>query len=397
MWLPEEKWHTLIKDFHDGYISWDAYEENLKRLEANRQSGAGYNRTAPREGPALLQGLVLCGICGKRMRVRYRYSGGRLHPQYQCKGLEEKVAGAKCQDIPGDGIDQAVGGLLVASMNPAALEVALAVHRELQDRLEEADRLRYRQVERARQEADLAQRRYMRVDPDNRLVADTLEADWNMRLRELRAAERCYEKERQKDQEVLTDQMQEKIRALTNDFGSLWDDPQVPPREKKRIARLLLEDVTLRREPDQFKIHVRFKAGTSQTLILNRPKFPWEKWTTDPQVVARINFLLDEHTNRQVASLLNAEGYLSGQGKRFDGYRVARICRAYKLKSRYERLREAGMLTRNELAAMQGVHRQTITKWRKKGRIKGYLADDQGQYLFENPGEISLRLKKKKN
>jgi DNA-binding transcriptional regulator YiaG len=177
----------------------------------------------------------------------------------------------------------------------------------------------------------------------------------------------------------------------------MWDDPQVPPREKKRIARLLLEDETLRREPEQFKIHVRFKAGKSQTLILNRPKFQWEKWTTDPQVVARINFLLDEHTNRQVASLLNAEGYLSGQGKRFDGYRVARICRAYKLKSRYERLREAGMLTRNELAAMQGVHRQTITKWRKKGRIKGYLADDQGQYLFENPGEISLRLKKKKN
>jgi hypothetical protein len=127
----------------------------------------------------------------------------------------------KCQDISGDGIDQAVGRLLVASMNPAALEVALAVHRELQDRLEEADRLRYRQVERARQEADLAQRRYMRVDPDNRLVADTLEADWNMRLRELRAAERCYEKERQKDQDVLPDQMQKKIRALTNDFGSL--------------------------------------------------------------------------------------------------------------------------------------------------------------------------------
>lgn len=396
-WLPEQNWHTLIKDFHECYISWDEYEENLKRLEANRQSGDGYNRTAPREGPALLQGLVLCGICGKRMRVRYRVSNARLHPQYQCKGLYENVAGAKCQDIPGDRVDQAVGNLLVETMNPAALDVALAVHKELQDRLDQADKLRYRQVERARQEAELAQRRYMRVDPDNRLVADSLEADWNMRLRQLREAEKNYEKERRKDHEVLSDQMREKIRLLTDDFTRLWNDPQVPQREKKRIARLLLEDVTLRKEADQIKIHVRFKAGTSQTLILDRPKIPWEHWTTDPKVVERINCLLDDYTNNQVASILNAEGYLSGHGKSFDGYRVRRICRAYGLKSRFERLREAGMLTRAELAAMQGVHRATITKWREKGRIKGHLSDDQGQFLFENPGEVSLRLKKKRN
>lgn len=130
---------------------------------------------------------------------------------------------------------------------------------------------------------------------------------------------------------------------------------------------------------------------------MDRPKFPWENWITDPKVVERINCLLNDYTNNQVASILNAEGYLSGQGKSFDGHRVRRICRAYGLKSRYEGLREAGMLTRAKLAAMQGVHRATITKWRERGRIKGHLADDQGQFLFENPGEISLRLKKKRN
>jgi len=395
MWLPEQNWHTLIKDFHARYISWDEYEENLKRLAANRRSGDGYNRTAPREGPALLQGMALCGTCGKRMRVRYRMGSNRLYPQYQCKGLHENVAGEKCQDIAGDRIDQAVGDLLVETVNPTALDVALTVHKELQDRLDQADKLRYRQVERARQEAELAQRRYMRVDPDNRLVADSLEADWNMQLRQLRQAERNYEKERRKDHEVLSDQMQEKIRSLTNDFTRLWNDPQVPHREKKRVARLLLEDVTLQKQADHIKIHVRFKAGTSQTLILERKQFPWENWTTDPKVVERIDCLLDDKTNSQVASVLNAEGYLSGQGKSFDGHRVRRICRAYGLKSRYKRLREAGMLTREELAAKQGVHRATITKWREKGRIKGCLSNDQGQFLFENPGEFSLRLKKK--
>lgn len=396
MWLPEEKWHALIKDFHESYISWDEYEENLKRLEKNRRSGDGFNRTAPREGPALLQGMVFCGLCGKRMRVRYRVLGGELRPQYQCKGLDEHVAGATCQSIPGDRVDQLVGDLLLDLMNPEALEVALAVQNEPRARLDEADKLRYRQVERSRQEAELARRRYMRVDPDNRLVADSLESDWNMRLRELREAEKHYEKERQKDHELLNAEMQDKIRALTHDFSGLWNDPQVPQREKKRIVQLLLEDVTLRKEADQMKVHVRFKAGTSQTLILGRPKLPWEKWKTDAKVVDRIDHLLDHHTNNQVASILNAEGYTSGHGKNFDGHRVSRIRRAYNLKSRYERLRDKGMLTRKELAALQGVNRATITKWREKGRIKGHLADDQGQYLFEHPGEVSLRLKKKK-
>jgi DNA invertase Pin-like site-specific DNA recombinase len=395
MWLPAAKWHTLIKDAHERYISWEEHEENLKRLEGNRRSGDGFNKTAPREGPALLQGLALCGICGKRMRVRYRVSGGRQHPHYQCKGVYETLTGGNCQNISGHRVDQAVGDLLVEAMNPAALDVALAVQKELQNRLEEADRLRYRQVERTRQEAELARRRYIRVDPDNRLVADSLEAEWNMRLRELREAEKCYEKDRKKDHEVLTDQMQDKIRSLTRDFARLWNDPEVAQREKKRIVRLLIEDVTLRKEPEQYKVHVRFKAGTSRTLVLQRPKFPWETWTTDPEVVKRIDSLLDHHTNNQVASILNGEGYQSGHGKNFDGYRVSRLRRAYGMKSRYERLREAGLLTREELAALQGVNRATISKWREKGRIKGHLADDQGRYLFENLGDVSLRLKKK--
>ena len=113
--------------------------------------------------------------------------------------------------------------------------------------------------------------------------------------------------------------------------------------------------------------------------------------------MAEIDRLLDHHTNCQVAAILNQNGFKSGTGKPFHGNRILKIRRAYGLKSRYDRLREAGMLTRKELAAKQGVHKMTITKWRIKGHLKEHLADDQGQYLYEDPGDVCLRLKKKKD
>ena len=170
----------LLKNAHPGYISWEQYEENLRRLRENAQAnGADRRKSPPREGPALLQGLVVCGICGSRMTVRYHARQERLVPEYVCQrdGIEHAIS--ICQRVVGDHIDNAVGQLLVESVAPLALEVTLSVQQELQARIEEVDKLRKKQVERARYEADLAQRRYLHVDPANRLVADSLEADWN--------------------------------------------------------------------------------------------------------------------------------------------------------------------------------------------------------------------------
>ncbi|MFQ5976020.1 MAG: recombinase family protein, partial [Candidatus Hydrothermarchaeales archaeon] len=153
--LAQDEWHALIKDAHEGYISWEEYEENEKRLKANSRTRAEHRRSAPREGLALLQGLVLCGVCGKRMSVRYRKTRGRLRPEYACKGWGDNLAEARCQSIAGDGIDEAVGTLVVKAMNPVALDVALAVQQELENRVDEADRIRQKQVDRARYEVDL--------------------------------------------------------------------------------------------------------------------------------------------------------------------------------------------------------------------------------------------------
>lgn len=392
--LPRDEWHSLIKDAHEGYITWEEYEENQKRLEANTINQRGSERSAPREGQALLQGLVVCGVCGKRMSVRYRKTRGRLRPEYTCKGYGDNVAEARCQSMPGDGIDEAVSNLLIETMNPLSLEVALAVQEELNKRTEEADRIRQKDVERARYEVELARRRYLRVDPDNRLVADSLESDWNEALRVLAEAEDQYKRLRQRDQKILDEGMEEKIRELAVDFPGLWRDPATPQRERKRMAHLLVEDVTLVKNHEHITVHVRFKGGTAETVCFPRSLKSWEEWTTDPEVVAEIDRLLDSHTNSRIAAILNERWIKSGTGKAFHGNRIAKTRRAYGLKSRYERLRDKGMLTRKELAGKQNVHPWTITKWRIKGIVKAHLADDQGQYLFEDPG-VCLRLKAK--
>jgi hypothetical protein len=150
-----------------------------------------------------------------------------------------------CQRISGESIDTAIGELVVQTMTPMALDVALAVQQEIQTRMEEVDRLRRKHVERARYEADLSQRRYMLVDPTNRLVADALEADWNSKLRALNEAQNEYERLRDADHNVIDETQRARIASLVRDFPRLWQDPKTPDREKKRMVRLLLEDVTL--------------------------------------------------------------------------------------------------------------------------------------------------------
>jgi hypothetical protein len=213
------------------------------------------------------------------MTVRYHAREHKLQPDYVCQKYGIEHGEPICQSIPGAGIDQAVGELLIASVTPVALEVALSVQQELKTRVEEADRLRQAQVERARYEADLGRRRYIHVDPANRLVADALESEWNSKLRALEEAQREYERQRQLDGRVFTDEERTKILALATDFPRLWQNPKTPERERKRMVRLLLEDVTLLRD-QEITMHVRFKGGVAQTLNLPLAPNAWQKRMT---------------------------------------------------------------------------------------------------------------------
>ena len=383
--LPTEEWIALIRGAHPGYITWDEYEQNLQILRDNAQGpAAGRDRGPPREGPALLQGLVICAKCGDRMTVRYHLQGARRVPDYVCQRHGVEHAEPLCQQIVGGELDAAIGRLLVEAVSPVTLEVALAVQKELENRSEESDRLRRQAVERARYESDLARRRYMRCDPDNRLVADSLEAEWNQALRNQTAAQEHYDKQRASET-GLDDQQRAAILALAKDFPRLWNDPHTADRERKRMARLLIADVTLLRDTE-VRAQVRFHGGATHTLHLPLPKPAWLLRQTPAKVVAEIDRLLEDHTDGEIAALLNGQGLLSGEGKPFHRLMVRYIRIDYALPSRHDRLLTRGLLTLHEMAQRLNVCSETLKYWRRAGLLKAHKYDDRGGYLFEPPG-----------
>lgn len=386
--LPREEWVSLVRDAHDGYITWEEFEANQRRLRNNlclpQSPGCA---TPPREGAGLLQGIVMCGWCGKQMKTFYHQRGGRLLADYACRSLDPSQPRMVCQSMVGTGVDEAVGALVVETVTPLSLEVSLAVQDELVSRAEESERLRRRQVERFEYEADLARRRFMRVDPENRLVAETLEAEWNEKLRALADAQEDYERQRLADRLILDAQQRSEVMALATDLPRLWNDPATPMRERKRMLRLLIEDATLLKKEREITIHIRFKGGATRTLVIPAPARLWEIKATNREVVDEIDRLLDEHTEYEVAALLNERGSKSSSGKPFSAGMVKNICRKYGLKRHYQRLREKGMLTLEEMAELLGVHVDTVKCWRKEGLIQGHRFNIRVEYLYEPPGE----------
>jgi hypothetical protein len=381
--LPRGEWIALFPDAHPGYIPWEQFEENQRRLLENaRALGAERKRSPPREGPALLQGLVICGKCGERMTVRYHTKVRGLTPEYLCQRQGIERGEPPCQMVPGDVLDDAVGHLLLETVTPLTLEVALAVEQELKARLQEADRLRRKHCERLRYEADLARRRYMQVDPENRLVADELEREWNEKLRAHRGAvEECDSKSRS-DATALTEEQRAQIRRLTTDLPALWNNTHTPQRERKRMARLIVEDVTVSRQGPRFTAHVRFRGGTAHTLTLSVLPPAWKLRQTPEAVVAEIDRLLDEHTPGQIAQILNDHGVRSGEGKRFHRLMIWSLIRNYALEGRYSRLRKTGMLTAEEVAQRLGMCKSSLPMWRHAGLLKVAIYNDKKQSLY---------------
>jgi hypothetical protein len=389
--LPREEWTVLITDAHPGYLTWPEFEANQTRLtELATAHGTDRKASPPREGSALLQGVVSCGKCGRRMTVRYQHYKGTGKPIYLCQFDGIRNAVPICQTMVGDQIDAAVGELLLATLTPLTLEVALRVSDELAARAEEADRLRAAFIERARYRADLARRRYLAVDPANRLVAATLEADWNDALRELAQATDEYERAKNTALGPLSPEARARITALAADFPRLWNDPATPMRERKRMLRFLVTDVTLTKT-DHITVGVVLRGGQSHQLTLPRPQTAWELRQTDPAVVAALDELLNEHTDAQSADILNERGLPSGMGRPFTRGMIVHLRNAYQLRSHRQRLLDAGMLTVSELARHLGVHFQTVKHWRRDGIITGVLANDKGAYVYPLPGPELVR------
>jgi DNA invertase Pin-like site-specific DNA recombinase len=384
--LTQDQWQVLIRDAHPAYISWQEYESNLQRLRASAKA-FGFERNAgpPREGPALLQGRVVCGLCGSRMHVHYNIQrNGVMMTNYVCAGRTRLYGDPLCQSIVGTGIDEAVGKLLVETMTPMALELTLAVQQEIASRLDEADRLRRRQVERAQYEADSARHRYMQVDPANRLVADSLEADWNAKLKALTEAQEEYQRRRATDRLAVDDAERKRILDLATDFPAVWTDPKTPQRERKRMLGLLIEDVTLIKQRE-ITAAVRFRGGATTTLTLPRPLTPQQLRATHEPVRRQIDALMDEYTDAEVARILNEQQKRTGAGDSFSTVSVKWVRYSAKIKSLKERLLDAGWLTVKQVSARLGLRRTSIFRLRVKGKLQGRICNDHGQWLYWLP------------
>src|SRR5664279_1286501 len=345
----------------------------------------------PGKGSPLLQGLAVCGVCGKRMSVRYHHRcDGSPVPDYVCQREGIATATPPCQTICGSGVDAAVAGVVATAVSPLAIEASLAVADELTQRAAEADRIRAVHVDRARHAADAARRRYLAVDPTNRLVADALEADWNDKLRGLAESEEDYRRV-QGDNGALTAEQQTRIRALSTDFPALFHDPATSMRERKRLIRHVISDVTLIKAGEHITAHVRFAGGQADTINVPRPLRAWETHTTPPETLAVIDQLLAEHTHDEAVSILNARGLTGGWRKPFTVASLTALCKAHAVPTRRERLRAQGMLTVEDTAHQLGVSTDTVAAWRRHGLLTARRVDGRRSHLYHpGPGRPPL-------
>jgi len=233
--VKREDWPIVLQDAHPGYITWEQFRHSQQVLDDNRTWRPQERRGVVREGAALLQGIVLCGTCGRRMNVRYLADGNI--PSYECRQAHAQLAERTCQTMRGDGIDQAVAACFLEAIQPAQLAVSLSTLDQLEARAKQIDRQWHLRLERGQYEADLARRRYVAVDPDNRLVERLLERDWNEKLLEAERLQREYAALPKPTALLITPQERQRILALAQNVPAVWHASTTSPAERKQLLR----------------------------------------------------------------------------------------------------------------------------------------------------------------
>ena len=384
--LPREEWTVFLPNAHPAYISWEQYEANQATLlESARSTRGDRRRSAPREGVALLQGLVICGRCGDRMSVGYSVSRGHPAPRYVCQRRAIERAKPPCQCLSGAAIDRAVSKLVLETVTPASIDVAVEVFDELRNRAAEIDRAKRAEIARLREDAERAQRQFLLVRPENRLVADNLERHWNQALQRLAEAEEAYARAGETQTSPgVTAEMKERVMALIADLPRVWDDPRTPARDRKRMLRLLIEDVTLLRD-DVIRISIRWRGGATREIECPLPLRAPDLRRTPAALVEQVRVLATEQTDGQIAETLNRRWLRTGCGLPFTSTRVRTLRESYDIDSYLQHLTTAGWLTAPQMAEQLDVHLSTAKRFAQEGVLRAVRADDKGTILFEPP------------
>jgi DNA invertase Pin-like site-specific DNA recombinase len=264
-------WPVVLPDHHEGYISWPEYLENQTLLSQNQTNGVKTLPAGPvREGSALCQGLLLCGRCGYRLTVHYKSKA--RYPVYKCIRLKlEGRSTHSCLTFRGDRVDEAVARRILETLEPDQIQLAVKAFEDLDQRRRTVDHQWHMKLQRAEYEAQLAQRRYEQVDPAHRLVASTLEQQWNQTLDHLELLRKQYADYQKAELPALSVRQKTDLLALAREFPRLWLAPTTQARDRKRILRLLIKDITVEKseEPGQILLHLRWQGGTGETISVD--------------------------------------------------------------------------------------------------------------------------------
>ena len=372
--LPRSAWGVLIPDHHPGYITWETYLANQERIGSNIRPRPHEAGGAVREGTALLQGLAVCGRCGRRLCVSYH--GRNATPGYYCAaGAIVNGHGSRCLRVGGQQIDAAVATAFLVACTPAGAQAALAAAQRLEADHDAALAQARMAVERARYEATRAERRYRAVDAENRLVARGLERDWEERLQEVAMAEAELGAREHRRPRGLTSEERRLIDRLGNDLEQVWTAPTTSARDRKELLRTLLAEVIVKvdRPASQAELTLRWRGGALTDLVIPLPRSTYRPLHTDEKTLSLLRRLAVHYPDAMIASILNRQGRRSARGERFTAISVAGL-RTYRRIPRYQPPTDppdGHLLTVTEAARELGVAASTLHRWLQDGFIGG--------------------------
>lgn len=330
--LPRDQWLALLRNRYPAYISWEQYEENQLRLEQNRSK---YDtRRSVRSGTALLAGLVVCSRCGYRLRTLY--GGYNAKPSYRCSAESTLYGEAGCQSVRAKSLDEEVARLAKLALQPAAIAVSLQVTEDLKQQRENAEKLWNQRLERSSYEVNRAARQYYAVEPENRLVARSLELAWEEKLRIQRDLQEQYERFLCERPKQLTVQETEQIQQLAKDIPALWDAPATTDADRKAILREVIDHVVINVEGNSEWVEawVHWAGGNKTYTRFQRCVASTKQLTRGQQILDRVKELLEASISvPKIAEQLNAEGYKTPRGNTYDVSRVSMLMIRHGLRS----------------------------------------------------------------
>jgi DNA invertase Pin-like site-specific DNA recombinase len=324
---PMAQWPVHIDAHHAGYLTWEEFVRNQARLRQNwNREGS---RGVAREGTALLQGLVVCGRCGRKMGVHHHSAHERRLAAYVCQQGYSNGDTHVCQCMTSRAVDAGVVQAFLEAVSPESLPIAMRVLDQIEHDLADQRRQRELQLEQARYDARLAQRQYERVDPDNRLVASELERRWNEKLERVAQLERAHAKAEAEAQWDLTPEERGSISALSQDLPAIWAAPTTTNQDRKQLLRSAIDTVQLDgvSHVGQIDVQIRWRSGVITRLVVERYRRGTDSLKTPTDAVERIHELAPTCTHAEIAARLNADGWRTAHGRAFTSQHVGYICR----------------------------------------------------------------------